>query len=302
MIDFIKFKIKAEDKFRFEKSIDSNELVTLKSTFDVHTGVANDYPKMGTLKNMEIRITEKGAIVKGSMHKYYNLINGLGDQNYNDFSFEQWEIAIEDLCKKLDIDKEQTKITNLEFGFNIPIQMNIKTLIESHIIMYDLKDHNRKHNFRGRGSYKEFEKTDYALKVYDKGKPNFILNKNILRMELKITGSRYLKKLGIVNLNQLGVHAFKDLFRAFLTHYNKLMIVDSLKAPKGIREDQLILFKNCINPNHWSEINTLEKKETRREFNKLIKKYGHNVFHSALRDKIYGKYKLLMNLKSLQSA
>ena len=198
--------------------------------------------------------------------------------------------------------QRKTKITNLEFGFNITVNKSPKVLIDKHILMYDLKDHNRKHNYRGKGSYKEFEKTDYSIKIYDKGKQYSILSENLLRIELKIIGSRYLNKMGISNLNQLGEYAFRSLFGAFLNHFNKIMIVDSLKAPKDIREDQMILFKNCTNPNHWSNINTIEKKETYRDLIKLIKKFNLNKIHAVLREDIITKYHHLMNLKSLQSA
>ncbi|MCF1420443.1 hypothetical protein [Mangrovimonas futianensis] len=298
MIDNIKFKISTIDKLRFEESIEKNELISLRSTFDRQTGEANDYPKVGRLQNMEIRITKKAAIVKGSIHKYYNLMKGLGNQNYNDFSFKQFKLAIDDLCEKLQLDKKETKITNLEFGFNITVSKNPKLLLDEHILMFDLKDHNRKHNYKGNGSYKEFERTDYKIKIYDKGKQYSILDRNLLRVELKIIASRYLNRLGIINLNQLGNYAFKSLFEAFLTHLNKLTIVDSLKAPEDIRIDQRILFDYCINPNHWSRIGTQEKKETLRELKKLIKKYHLNKTHCVLRDDIITKYLFLMDIKS----
>ncbi|GAA4932862.1 hypothetical protein GCM10023314_01570 [Algibacter agarivorans] len=301
MIDNIKFRITDADKLRFESGIENNDLISLKSPFDRFTGEASDYPKVGKLENLEIRITQNQAIVKGSIHKYYNLITGAGNQNHSDFSFKQCEFAINNLCDTLQINKEETIITNLEFGFNITVNKDPKILINKHILMYDLKDHNRKLNYRGKGSYKEFEKTDYSLKLYDKGKQYLVIDKNLLRVELKITGSRYLHKMGIINLNQLGNYAFKSLFSAFLNHFNKIMIVDSLKAPEGVREDQIFLFKNCINPNHWSNIKSEEKKETLRDFIKLIKKYNQNKIHSVLRDDIIKKYYLLMNIKSLQN-
>lgn len=298
MIDNIKFNIL--NKNEFEQNLERKGLINFKSTYNVITGEANDYPKVGKLENMEIRITKKGAIIKGSIHKYYNSIIGSGNHNHSDFSFRNWGFAINDLCEKLEIDKDKTKLTNLEFGFNITVIEKPKQLIEKNILMLDLKDHNRRHNYRGKGSYKEFEKTDYSLKLYDKGKQYKLLDKNLLRIELKITSSRYLKKLGIINLNHLGYYAFNGLFEALLKHFNNIMIVDSIKAPKGIREDQMILFKNCINPNHWNGLHAKEKKETYREFVKIMKKYNQNTIHSNLRDSIINKYHLLMNIKSLQ--
>lgn len=302
MIDNIKFSIADKDKERFEKGLENNNNVILKSTFDRNTGEANEYPKIGSYKNLQIRITPTTASIKGSIHKYYNMVSGNGNQNHSNFSFSQFEYAINHVCEKLEISKQETKITNLEFGFNITVNISPKLLIDRHVLMLDLKDHNIKNNYRGNGSYKEFKKTDYSLKIYDKGKQYSILDENLLRIELKITSSRYLHKIGIINLNQLGNDTFKYLFKVFLSHFDKLMIVDSLNPPEGLRTDQMILYKLCINPNHWSSIETKEKKETRKEFVKLIKKYNQNKIHTVLRDDITMKYHLLMDSKSLQYA
>ncbi|GAA3623050.1 hypothetical protein [Flavivirga jejuensis] len=293
MIDNIKFSI--TDKERLEIDLENNNLITLKSSFDRITGEANEYPKIGTYKNLQIRITPTTTTIKGSIHKYYNIVKGKGNQNHSDFSFKQWEFAINHLCEKLQINKEKTKITNLEFGFNIEVNRSPKSIIDYQILMYNFQDHNRNHNYRGKGSYKEFEKTDYSIKVYDKSKQYLLLDKRLLRIELKIVNSRYLKKIGIVNLNQFGKSTFKTLFNCFLIHFNKLMIVDSIMAPKGIRDDQMFLFKMCVNPNHWNSIDNIEKKETKREFIKLIKKYNHDKTHSLLRDIIINKFKILMS-------
>lgn len=293
MIDNIKFSIM--DRERFEIDIENNNLISLKSSFDRITGDTSDYPKIGKYHNLEIRITQTTISIKGSMHKYYNIITGSGNQNHNDFGFSQWEFTINQLCEKLQINKEETKITNLEFGFNLEVTKSPKLIIDNQVLMYDFKDHNRKHNYRGKGSYKEFEKTDYSIKVYDKSKQYSLLDYNILRMELKIINSRYLHKMGIINLNQLSRNTFKTLFSCFLTHFNKLMIVDSIKAPKDIRDDQMFLFKMCINPNHWNSIDAKEKKETKRDFKKIMNKHKHNKTQSILRESITTKYKLLIN-------
>lgn len=295
MIDNIKFNI--EDRVRFELNIECNNLISLSSSFDRITGEENEYPKNGKYHNLQIRITPTTASIKGSIHKYYNIITGAGNQNHNDFSFSKWKFAVNHLCEKLLIIKEKTKITNLEFGFNIEVNKSPKLLIDNKVLMYDFKDHNSKHNYRGKGSYKEFQMTDYSLKVYDKSKQYELLDRNILRMELKIINSRYLRKLGIINLNQLGEHAFNSLFKAFLSHFNKLLIVDDLNPPQNIRTDQMILYKLCINPNHWKNMNRKEKLESKREFNKIMTKQNHNKTHSFLRDNIMIKYKLLKNEK-----
>src|SRR5690606_29797565 len=120
-------------------------------------------------------------------------------------------------------------------------------------------------------------------------------DKSILRIELKMTTSRYIQGKGVFNLNQLGKGAFKTFFKAFLNHFNKLMIVDSLNPPKGVRVDQTVLYQGCISPNYWNNLSTNEKAESKKEFKKIIEKYNHNITHTFLRNRIIEKYKLLTN-------
>lgn len=296
MIDNIKFSIL--DKNLFERNLEAKNLISLKSTYNVITGEANEYPKTGKCHNLEIRVTSLSATIKGSIHKYFNIINGEGNQNYNDFSYSQFVFAINHLCESLQINKEKTKITNLEFGFNIETKQSPKSIIDKQLLMYNYLDHNRNHNYRGKGSYKEFEKTDYSIKVYDKSKQYKISHKNILRIELKMINSRYIQRMGVFNLNQLGKGAFKTFFNAFLSHFNKLMIVDSLDAPQGIRTDQIVLFQGCTSPNYWKKLSAKQKIEPKKEFKKIIEKNNHNKTHALLRNRIIRKYKLLINENS----
>lgn len=296
MIDNIKFSVL--NKEEFEQNLESKGLINIKSTYNIITGERNDYPKIGKIHNIEVRVTPQNAIVIGSIHKYYNIITGVGNHNYNDFSYNQFVFAVNHLCNNLNINKERTKITNLEFGFNLETEQNPKSIIEKQILMYDYLDHNSNHSYRGKGCYKEFVKTDYSLKIYDKSKQFLIADKNILRIELKMTMSRYIQNKGVFNLNQLGKGAFRTFFRAFLNHFNKLMIVDSLNPPTGIRIDQTVLYQGCISPNHWKSLNAKEKNESKKEFKKIIEKSNHDKTHIVLRNKIIKKYKLLLNENS----
>ena len=118
--------------------------------------------------------------------------------------------------------------------------------------MYDFQLPNRNEKFYGKGDYLEFKKTDYSLKIYNKSKQNSLKNRNILRVELKITGSRYLKKhFKIYTLSDLDRKRFQLLFNKLLEHFDKLLLVDSLCFQNHFRMDEMILYQNGINPSHW---------------------------------------------------
>lgn len=289
MIDNIKFFVL--DKERFERDLVNNPLIDLKTSVSLSTGdCTEEYPKLAKHHNLEVRITETTAYIKGSIHKYYNSLLGLGNHNHNDFGYMQWELAINKLCEDLNIHKEYTRITNLEYGFNIECDFDPKELVEKLAIMYNFKDHNRKQRFNGKGYYKEFEMTDYSLKIYDKSKQYNLVDKKLTRIELKITKARCLSRLGIKTLCEMTNNAFKDLFKRFLHCFNRILIIDSLKPPKGIRIDQIVLFSTCTNPNEWMDLNYNDKLSQKRDFKKLIKKYSYDKIQTQLRDRILNKY------------
>ncbi|MCB0463365.1 MAG: hypothetical protein R2816_02880 [Flavobacteriaceae bacterium] len=293
MIDNIKFFVL--DKERFERDLKNNPLIDLKTSVSVSTGdYTEEYPKVAKHHNLEIRITKTTAYVKGSIHKYYNSIIGLGNHNYNDFSYRQWEIAINTLCEDLNIFKEHTRITNLEYGFNLECDFDPKELVEKLALMYNYKDHNRKHRFNGKGYYKEFEMTDYSLKIYDKSKQYNLADKKLTRIELKIIKARCLSSLGIVTLQEMTNHTFRGLFKRFLYCFNRILIIDSLKPPKDVRIDLMVLFTTCTNPNLWESLSYEDKLSQKRDFKKLIKKYSYDKVHTQLRDKILSKYHKLI--------
>lgn len=71
MIDFAKFY--ALDKDRFDQYIEDNDILDLRSRFNRSTGQIDEYPKIGKLENLEIRLTENTSFVKGSLHKFHNM-------------------------------------------------------------------------------------------------------------------------------------------------------------------------------------------------------------------------------------
>lgn len=306
MIDFIKFEVL--NKTLFEHNLETKTDMEILKKYDILSGVELIYPKRGKLKNIDISISEKKAYISGSIHKFSNMYGGGDEQNYNDFSYCEFKYAINKLCNDLHINSKETKITNLEFGFNLEVNENPKYLIEDNLLMFDFKDHNRNQKFGGRGDFKEFEKSDYSIKVYNKSKQSKIIGKNILRIELKISKPRYLEKFGIWNLEDLNEQSFEILHKDFLKNFEKLIIIDSSTPCNRPRTDDEIYLVYWKNPNNW---NTIRKTESYSEqlkvksrFLRTLRKYFLLSTKNELRELINNKFTLLMNCndyKLLQS-
>lgn len=297
MIDFIKYKIL--DRELFLNNVENAPELDFKGRFHYLTGEVLDFPMIAEHKKNIIKITENVAAVSGSIHKYYNILEGYGEHNYNDFSYCDYNYAISNLLGKLKTNKSDTKITNLEFGLNIEIDKNPKDIIDNHILMYNFIPPNRDEKFEGKGDFLEFQMTDYNLKIYNKSK-HYNLDKNILRVELKIKRSRYLEKhFGISTLKDLDRKRFNLLFKKLLEHYDKLLIVDGLSLNEDSRLDENVLFSNGINPNYWRNFksnNTVKSQNKfNNEFQKLLKSKGMLKSKAMIKKLLKEKYRELMN-------
>ena len=296
MIDLLKYYI--VDKNKFIKTIKGSDKVDLRMSVNSRTGEVLDKQTAYYNKTMSINVTPNKASIKGSIHKYYNIITNNGNQNYNDFSYCKFKYALKHLQNSFDITYNNTDITNLEFGLNIEIEQDPKDLIDNHILMYDYKLPNRNDKFRGKGDFLEYKTTDYSLKIYNKSKQNSIVDRKILRVELKIIGSRYLKKhFNIYKLDDLDRNRFQLLFNKLLEHFEKLLIVDELFLINSDRMDEMILYQNGINPSYWKRINKNKKTKLKfkNDFENFLKLNSLLKKKKQLKYLLKEKYKELMN-------
>lgn len=290
MIDNIKFRV--NNKLQFEHHLTKSELIDLKTTINYFTGEISNYPKKGRLENLEISITEQSAYLKGSLHKYFNNSLYKQDHNYNDFSYCDLQYCIGELTEKLNIE-DDTKLTNLEFGFNINTSIDPSLILNNNILMFNLLNHNRDLKFQGKGNFKEFIKSDYSLKIYNKGK-QYKTAEHILRVELKITKSRELNKQGVFSIDDLlKTDVLRNLYRKLIDVLGKVTIVDDYTS-KNIPKSNATKLKDYTNPHYWIKIRNEDNYKRlynkRKEFEELISKNNLNVLKQEIITKLNKKF------------
>ncbi len=297
MIDNI--KLFALDKHKVDEHIINNEVVELKSYFDYSTGEINCYPKKGKDLNLEINICKKSTTIKGSLHKYHNEKFKKGSQNFDDFYFSQIEKQIRGLIKKYKIENS-TSITNLEFGFNLAVEKDPQIILDSNILMNNLKAPNKNLKFSGKGDLKEFQMTDYSIKIYNKSK-QFKLESNILRVELKIIQKRFLTKLGIFKLEDLlNKETFLRLFEALRDKIEGVVIIDDFQDKMMLETDKDMLNKYS-NPNYWINLKSTKSlkqiSRLKKELETLLNKYELLHTKNEILEKLENKFIELLEIK-----
>jgi len=300
MIDNV--RIQVIDKVKFENHVENSKIIQLQSSVALFTGELTEYPKKGKEANLEVRISKHIAAIIGSLHKYFNILHLEKNHNHNSFYYSQIVYVVNHLCELFQV-QERTSLTNLEFGFNLEVEADPQKIIDYNILMYDLKNHNRDMKFSGKGDFKEFQKSDYSLKLYNKSK-QYRINKNIFRVEIKITKKRLLEKLGIFKIEDLlRENIYNKLFDFLEKEFTKVLIIDEFHG-LTIPEKDIEKLNKYSNPNYWNTLrkdkNYKRQNRLKKDFNLLISKYGLDKTKNELLEKMKSKFILLMDSNTLR--
>jgi hypothetical protein len=253
MIDYIKAHFSDKDGVK-------NFVLNNMETFDDVKNLRSEkykendgYSISAKMANMELRFTPHTGYIRNSIHKYYNKCN-LGDlQNHNDFKFSDMCQSITDIDEKLDCDAEDMRLTMLEFGLNIELQEEPKSFIDNNVVMYDFKPFSEDIDTSLK-RMKKYQAEQFEIKIYSK-KLQYGLSRNILRVELKITKTRYLNKLGIYNLQDLrNKENLKTLYKTFLSRLEPLLLVDHISYLQTAENpaNKTIELKKYLSDHYWT--------------------------------------------------
>jgi len=118
--------------------------------------------------------------------------------------------------------------------------------------------------------FKEFGHDEYRLKIY------FKLNKNILRVELKLKSTKAIKRHGINTLKDLSnKDNLNSLYSYLIKQFNNLFISSSLTPPEGLNERQEEIFYDHIIAGRY-------KKIRRKRFSRTTAWRRENEFEKIL--------------------
>lgn len=297
MIDNVKFKVLEREIL--ENHIKKTQVVDLSTSLNLFTGEESQCPMKGKYFNIDVVLSCQGAYVKGSVHKLTNLLKGKQGHNYNDLSFCSASESIAHIIETFGLKK--TSLTNLEFGLNINLSKEPQNFLDYNLLMYDSESHNKDLKFRGKGDYKEFHKTDYSLKIYNKSK-QYGVKSNILRVEVKIISKRKLEKLGIFSLEDLQREdVINRLYSFLLGELQKLTIIDDYLGVKMPSEDRNSL-NEYTNPNYWKKLRRDRSNKVvndrKKKLKALIIKYGLDTAQREILTRVSEKFSEMMDCPS----
>lgn len=252
----------------------NNPLLNFELSVSESTGEILTQRKEAKVRSLRFILspTNKGGFscsFNGSLHKYKN-INGI---NWDSFTFSQLHETLDNLQNDYHLELSNTFIHSLEIGVNIELDYSPAIIFKSVIChkgkAFDSIDRKNKRL----GLICEY--TDYAIKLYDKGYQNKIMDKYILRYELKLHRQRTLKPFDINTLADLrNVEKVTALLGLLLEKLNEIIFFDFSYSTKGLSPSKKMNWKQYSNPKYWESLNNKNYYKARQRYERLIEKYN----------------------------
>lgn len=286
MVDFLKAEIRGPS---IEELL-NHPLLNFKASFDVKTGEASTETLTADHQYLKFIIKDGRYInLQGSLHKYYT--NG---NNYSDFRIGDIQEALANLTEVFSVDLNASRLHNLEFGLNVEIPFTPHRIIKN-LINYKGEIFDRMYG-EARRSGKQVVKQQYILKIYNKGF-QCNLNRNLLRVETKVTKMKYLEKLDIKTLYDLTLpYKIRSLMDDLVAAFEEVLMYDDKLSLVNCRQSETELLSRGRYPEYWQDLKTESEKMhdyLRRRFRKLLVKYGQGTQYDVL-DLMQKKIALLL--------
>lgn len=248
----------------------------------------------GTLKGWKLQTLSPCLLeIAGSIHKDWN-----GGTNENDFTFSNAIEAIDTFCKDFQLNPALAYVKNLEFGINLQLPINASEIIDQ-ILCFDNLQPLRPYDSNPEYYFIEFQRDEYFLKVYDKGKQyrkDLPLTPNTLRIEVKAMKNRALPNIEtladlrqIENLQVLGVK-FAKLLKG-------LAFEDDTLQPKELNREDRKLYRQLSNPRKWKQFRgntTTGSRKRVTRFKHIIETYGKRKIYSLITEAVNAKLAYLL--------
>jgi len=290
MIDFIKIRILNPDI----PGIRNNDRLEWMQRTNERTGEIKEYTAMFHGLTFQI-IDNKHLNISGSIHKHWNIINGRGEQNYNDFHFSNLFLVANAFCNSFDMVPDRCILENFEFGVNISPSIPVNEILRS-VINHKGKHFNRKQSQKM--NFMECEHRQYYIKFYDKGLQ--FDQDNILRFEIKTRKMEIVRPANIQTLSDLMNTVSLDHLGTILTgNFNDILFYDYTIPETGINAGERLILTQGQNPMFWDEYkksNPDNYFKKRNRFKDLVRKYGKQDLQEMLLPLIGQKWHELLTI------
>ncbi|MDO9339330.1 MAG: hypothetical protein Q7T72_02235, partial [Bacteroidales bacterium] len=244
------------------------DLLDFERKFNERTGEILNKKKSAIWKNLIITITtgpRSFVKLQGSLHRFANN----GELNNDRFTFERFIKEVAELLNK--IISPDDLINVLEFGVNIKTPFNPSIFVKN-VISYGKTSFNK--TIKPGMVYSSCEKTQYIIKIYDKGLQQGPEGSFILRIEAKYLKMENLFKSGLKWSDLSKPKTWFDLGAILEKKFSEVVYFDPSINLKQIPETERLIIEKGHNPIFWENLSGPHASRIRKHYQNLIKKHG----------------------------
>lgn len=253
---------------------------------DIDEATGGIVRKSAKYKGLEVIIYPSGkAIVKGSLHKFYNE----GKHNHNEFNRNMLRQSIINLELIFGCEILETKIEHIEFGVNVRPPISTRKLMQK-IIMYSRESF--KDGTFADSDFKEVDLQQFYIKAYDKGR-QYKQHEPIFRFEYKAKKMQPLNDIGLYCLGDLlKDETYAKLGRILNGKWNRMLIIDDSIRADELTPKQANDLRDWLNPMYWYK---LTSSANPKKFNQELDRYKKVVVNHS--DNVHEQTRLLIMKK-----
>jgi hypothetical protein len=299
MIDYIKFALPAD---KYSEQFLENEKYEFISSVKRNTGEELGY-FIGKYKTFKLEVNSHCVTISGSIHKFYNEITGQGSQNFDDFSYEKLKETISIIQSELNIDLKDSRVQNLEFGVNIKIDRCPTNFLKENLILMKYKEP-KIEDFNYKGHFREFEFSQYYMKVYNKG-AQYEIGEDILRLEIKTRKSEIFNDYIVAVIDLLEKSNLLKLKALLMKRVKELLICDTIAPEAVVDSIDLNKLNHYWNPKYWIKLKEENRRKANRsikDFRLLMQKYDYESLHHGIIRAVSNKFDDLLGYQELQTS
>lgn len=297
MVDYFKALINIQNKARLKQLASEGVFSTVLNETDPETGEL--IKEAFIYENFYIRNTNKGLLIRGSLHKYRSRIKGIATrkqiEQYQGFNGDLFTLSdinetLQTLCEVIGFAPSLAVLQNIEIGVNCEVSFEPKEFLKGMLFHRSNFDYKTDHE----GNYIQFNYQTYFLKIYNKGK-QYDLPRNVLRVEIKVMKMTKLKELGVEleTLNDIRavtlLQAFEVLYNEFeaVTYYDHTLRLEELTSKQ---QGKAIEYQS---KNYWQELDKQQKKYNKKQLETMIQEFSNNLKGQIQRQMIEAKDNIL---------
>lgn len=186
---------------------------------------------------------------------------------------------------------EDLKVVNIEFGLNIIPETDIKTLIDG---LYFYKKTPFTIPDTKKPYFKKTDATNYKqIKAYGKGLqfldvPQYGINPNTFRFEVKSKQAKNIKKYGIENAQDVtNLHIYKTLNQTLLDEWENILLTNETPDFSHLKSDEVQFLQTANKPDFWNDLYGTKYARTKEKYYALLR--GRNNMKHLIKLQIIDK-------------